>query len=243
MQSDEVLRKSLVSNPNSQLFKFTITDFEFGTEKFEELINGKSLFLEKFIVLCDGLMDSAEVSAFILKRIDEISESKNLFIFREGKLDKKKIETFKKAKAKIEEFSVVEVKKGYVGAREVKLRAGYEDFNIFSFTDALGSRDRKLAWVQYQKALRAGFPADEMFWKAVWLFRIVILVSPINKNQKDIEVKLKISPFALKNSRRFLNNYPEDVLIKNYRKLVDICHQSRRGVEMDTAMEQFILNL
>ncbi|MDO8493289.1 MAG: hypothetical protein Q7S19_01980 [bacterium] len=242
VRSKEIIDKALATKSGALHFKFSAEGFE--KAKFEELIAGRSLFAEKVVVLCDGLMFDAEISVYLSKKIGEISESDNIFVFREEKLNKSFLDLFKKSEAKIEEFSIVENKKGYAGAREVKLRAGYEGFNIFSFTDALGARDKKLAWVLYQKALRAGFPAEEIFWKAVWLFRNLILASGINKDQKDLVSKLKISPYTFDNSRKFLKNYTEPVLLDKYKKLVDIYHQFRRGiVESDVAIEQFILNL
>ena len=37
------------------------------------------------------------------------------------------------------------------------------EFNIFSLTDAVGARNKKEAWVLYQKALLAGVSAEEIF--------------------------------------------------------------------------------
>ena len=241
-RSKELIDKALGSG--ALFFKFA--EEGFVGAKFEELISGRSLFFEKVVILCDGLFDDGEIAALISKRIAEIAESKNLFFFRERDLNKKNLELFGKVGAKVEEFSTVDNKKGYAGAREVKLRAGYEGFNIFSFTDALGARDKKQAWVLYQKALRAGFPAEEIFWKAVWIFRNIILVSPINSDQKNLsdKSKLGISPYTLTNSRKFLKNYQVEILRDKYKKLVDMYHQFRRGVvEVEIAMEQFILSL
>ncbi len=243
VRSREIVDKSLKSNDGTLYFKFTEDDFQ--RARFQELIGGKSLFAEKFIVLCDGLLGSAEDSVFVSKKIQEVSSSDNIFIFREGLLNKKSLEIFKEAGSKIEEFSLSDFsKKSYAGAKEMKLRRGYEDFNIFKFTDALGSRDRKMAWVIFHKGLRAGFSAEEMFWKAVWIFRNIILASPINKNQKDILTKLDVKPNTLNNCRRFIKNYTEETLLDNYKKLVDIYHQFRRGVvDSDMALERFLLNL
>lgn len=242
-RSKQIVDRVLGSKSGALYFKFMPEGFE--RAKFEELIAGRSLFKELVIVLCDGLMADAEISALLSKKIGEMSESNNIFIFLEEKINKNFLELFKKAKADIAEFSVAE-KKGYAGAREVKLRAGYEGFNIFSLTDALGARDKKLAWVLYQKSLRAGIPPEEIFWKAVWIFRNIILVSSINTEQKELadKSKLAISPYTLSNSRRFLKNYNEADLKNKYKKLVDIYHQFRRGiVEAEMAMEQFILGL
>jgi DNA polymerase III delta subunit len=242
-RSAEIVDKARKSNSGALYFKFTEDGFD--KAKFEDLIGGQSLFSEKVVVLCDSLLDNAEIYFFVLKKAEDLALSGNLFVFREGKLNKKELDALTRDGSKTEDFSTPEDKKGYAGAREVKLRAGYENFNIFGFTDALGARDKKRAWTLYQKGLRAGLPAEELFWKAIWLFKSVILVSSINKNQKDLEGKLKIKPNTQSNARNFLRNYEKDNLfLEKYKNLVDIYHRFRRGeVEAEMATEQFIINL
>lgn len=231
-RSKEIVDENLRSNPGALYFK--ITDDSFEEAKLEELIDGRSLFSHKIIILCDGLFSDVETLMFVSKNIEKFSLSNNLFVFREGILDKSRLEFFKNSSSSVEEFTIERGdKSGY-----------YEGFNIFSFTDALGSRDRKLAWVLFHKAIRAGIPAEEIFWKSVWLFKNIILVSSINTNQDDLVTKLKISPFVIKKSKSFLKNYSDEILRENHRRLVDIYHQFRRGaLEISMAMEKFILNL
>ncbi len=240
-RSNELEQKFTEANPDALVFRFSVDGFE--RAKFEELISSRSLFAKKTLVVGDQLFSSAEIAVWLTKLLPEIALSPNTFIFREGDLNKKSLELFQKAGARIEEFSLRQ-NKGYAGAKEVKLRAGYEGFNIFSLTDALGARDKKQAWVLYQKALRAGFPAEEIFWKAVWIFRNIILASSMNTDQAGLASKLKVSPYTINNSRRMTKNYKPEELIVSYRKLVDIYHSFRRGTaEAEVAMEQLILNL
>jgi DNA polymerase III delta subunit len=242
-RSAEIVDKARKSNSSTLYYKFTENGFDKAS--FEDLIGSQSLFFDKVVVLCDALLDNAEISFFVSKKAEELAGSSNLFVFREGKLNKKELDIFKRDGSKTEEFSLPEENRGYAGAREVKLRAGYENFNIFGFTDALGERDKKKAWTLYQKGLRAGIPAEELFWKAIWLFKNIVLISSVNKNQKDLEGKLKIKPYTQSNSRKFLKNYEKDNLfLEKYKNLVDIYHRFRKGeTEAETATEQFILSL
>jgi len=242
-RSKEIVESVVKKSPDALYFNFTESNFE--RAKLDELTGGRSLFSQKIIVLCDGLLENPEIAELVSFKISEMSSSNSLFVFREGVLRKSLLEIFKKSAAIIAEFSVDEnTKRGYMGTREVKLRVGYENFNIFSFTDALGSRDRKLSWVLFHKALRAGIPAEELFWKAVWIFRNMILadISPVY--QKELTTRLKISPFVVRKSRGFLKNYSIETRKDVYGKLVRMYHEFRRGtIETEIAMEQFILNL
>ncbi len=242
-RSKELVEKSLKENLGALYFKFNIEDFQ--KAKLEELIGGRSLFREKFVVLCDGLLGDPEAQLFVSKMCIEMDSSDNIFILREGVINKKLLEIFDKTGSKIEEISLEKIDNfGYAGARGVKLRPGYEDFNIFKFTDALGVRDRKMAWILFQRGLRAGLPAEEIFWKVVWIFRNMILVSPINKNQDGLVSKLDIKSNTINNCRRFIQKHTNDSLLESYKRLVDVYHQFRRGrVECEMVLEQFILNL
>ncbi|MBI3633309.1 MAG: hypothetical protein HY226_03395 [Candidatus Vogelbacteria bacterium] len=218
---------------------------EFEKAKFEELIDGRSLFSKKIVVLCDGLLANKETVNFVLKRVDDIAASNNIFVFRDDILDKKTLEVFKNKGTTAEEFCERAVTGGgYAGAREVKLKTGYETFNIFSFTDAIGRKDKKTAWVLFHKALRAGFPVEELFWKVIWIFRNILLASSLNADQKGVTTTLKISPFVFNKAKSFVGCYHPEQLLSKYRDLLDIYHETRRGVvDIEMATEQFILTL
>lgn len=242
-RSNDIVARQLGSIADGLFIKVDNEAFE--KTKIEELIGVKSLFTKKVVILCDGLCSTKENSAFILKKIKDIAASDNIFVFREAEVDKKVLDSFIACEASIEELNDrVSTSRGYVGAHEVKIKAGYEGFNIFSFTDAIGRRDKKTAWVLYHKALRAGFPAEELFWKAVWIFRNIMLASPINRDPKGVVSALRISPFVFNKAKGFVGGYDLNQLVVKYKDLVSIYHQTRRGlVDIEMATEQFILNL
>ncbi|MBI3632332.1 MAG: hypothetical protein HY225_02700 [Candidatus Vogelbacteria bacterium] len=241
-RSNEVINRTTSSLPDILFARIDADSFE--KAKFEELVGGRSLFAKKIVVLCDGLFTNKEIGSFLSKKVEGVAESPNVFIFRDMGIDKKILDLLKKIGANIEEIELPESEKGYAGAREVRLKAGYESFNIFSFTDAIGGRDKKAAWVLFHKALRAGFPVEELLWKAVWIFKNIILASPAGGDQKEVTSKLKVGPFVLNKARGFVGKYNQRQLLAKYRGLVDVYHGTRRGiVDTEMALEQFILNL
>ncbi|MBL7045121.1 MAG: hypothetical protein ISR98_00775 [Parcubacteria group bacterium] len=132
---------------------------EFDESRLQEFVGGQGLFSNKYIIVFDNLFSdnppAGGTKNILLKELKQISESQNIFIFIEGKLNKKELNKFEKYAEKIQEFgsTVKEVKK----------------FDIFSLANALGKRDKKNLWVLYQKAKMNNIVDEQihgiLFWK------------------------------------------------------------------------------
>lgn len=116
---------------------------------------------------------------------------------------------------------------------------GRPDFNIFTLTDALGSRKKKEAWILYQKALAAGISAEEIFFKLAWQVKSMLLVS----RTKEIgETDMKTFPYN--KAKSFLKNFKSGELDKLSEDLVTGYILVRRGQgEMETLIEKTLLSL
>lgn len=112
-------------------------------------------------------------------------------------------------------------------------------FNIFSLTDAIGTRDKKAAWTLYQKALFAGLVAEEIFWKVTWIVKSMLLASR-TKDYTETDMK----EFPYKKAKGFAKNFEDGELEQLSEDLVVGYHNARRGVgEIETLLEKIILNL
>lgn len=112
-------------------------------------------------------------------------------------------------------------------------------FNIFSLTDAIGARDRRQAWVLYQKALISGMAAEEIFWKVVWIAKAMLLASQTN-DYKETEMK----EFPYKKAKGYAKNFKLGELENLSEQLVLGYHKARRGeVEVETLLEKLVLSL
>ncbi len=122
-------------------------------------------------------------------------------------------------------------------AEEVK--AWRSDFNVFSLTDALGSRDKKQAWSLYQKALASGLSAEEIFWKIFWIVKSMMIALK-TKSYSETEMK----EFPYKKAKQYANNFSKDELEKLSEILVVGYHNARRGIgEIDSLIEKLLLGL
>ncbi|MEK7652781.1 MAG: hypothetical protein AAB334_02440 [Patescibacteria group bacterium] len=220
------LRDILVAKkPNSNLFKLNSENFD---EKIiEEGLAGMGLFENKYIIFLDKIFENEEIKEFILDKIKNIAESDNIFILLEEKVDKKTLTKIEKHAQKIQEFSgVVEKEK--------------ERTKPFFLTDALGKRDKKGAWAEYQKVLKEGLVPEEIHGILFWQIKTMLLAS---SSKSSVEADL--NPFVFKKAKEFSKNYSEDELKKMSSRLVSIYHDIRRGIteDMGLEIEKFLLEI
>ncbi|MEX2013832.1 MAG: hypothetical protein WD896_00565, partial [Parcubacteria group bacterium] len=100
--------------------------------------------------------------------------------------------------------TVVDASPGAVEEKEEKMlldKKGRE-FNIFALTDAFGSRNKKEAWVLYQKALAAGLSAEDVFFKIVWQVKSMLIAAK-TKNVSETDMK----DFPYNKAKSFLKNF------------------------------------
>ncbi|MDB5254077.1 MAG: hypothetical protein JWL80_143 [Parcubacteria group bacterium] len=112
-------------------------------------------------------------------------------------------------------------------------------FNIFAFTDTIAARNKKDAWVLYQKALASDMAAEEIFFKVVWLFKTLLLAS---RTATAEEADMKEYPF--KKAKGSLRNFKPGELEQMSADLVAGYHEARRGKgEIETLIEKLLLRL
>lgn len=116
---------------------------------------------------------------------------------------------------------------------------GQSEFNIFSLTDAVGARQKKEAWILYEKALAAGVRAEEIFFKIVWQVKSMLLASR-TKNVGETDMKA----FPYNKAKNFLKNFKPGELEKISESLAIGYHRARRGeIEIETLVEKLLLSL
>lgn len=142
---------------------------------------------------------------------------------------------------------VVDVDLGLAGGERSDLNTdsqgltlgGRTDFNVFTFTDAVGAKQKKQAWILFRKALSVGVSAEEIFYKLVWQIKSMLIASKI-KSAEEADMKT----FPYNKAKGFLKNFKPDELEALSEKLVVGYHSVRRGEgEMETFVEKTLLSL
>ena len=161
---NKLIESLLKKKPDASIFK--INSESYSPDSLQELIQGQGLFEKKYVVSLNGLLQEEE----ILSNLKEIAESENIFVFWEENIDKKTLKKLEKYSEKIS------------GTEDVKEKA--ETFNMFSFSDSLGKRDKKQLWILYQRALQQSVRPEEIHGIFVWQAKSMNSSSNFREKQK-----------------------------------------------------------
>lgn len=172
---------SLVSKkPNSALFKMEPEGWNSG--QVMEYAEGKGLFSEKYIIYLDNVFENKEAKDwfFTSSNIRAISESENIFIILEKKIDKTSLEKIKKNNGKVQEFNDANKKEG---------TDQREKYNVFLITNAIEDRDKKRAWMLFREAVDVGVSMEELCGSFFWKIKTMITNIRYVKSYSQDELK------------------------------------------------------
>ncbi|MFA6006581.1 MAG: hypothetical protein WC764_02535 [Candidatus Paceibacterota bacterium] len=233
VQLDELVKKQ----PDIQVVQFEAS--EENAEKIKNFAASTSLFGETYLILLRYFCETATGRELLIHLIPHLQTSSHDVIIVDGSLTKEPLAKLESAGAKLNKFMKAEPA-GYAGAREVKVShpifAGY---NIYRFSDAFGLRDKKKLWVEYETALTAGLPAEELFWKLTWQLKNMLMVAKMTPMDKS-----SLQDWQIRKIKPLLRNYRAEELPHLSLKLINIYHKARRGLtDFETSLERFVLEL
>lgn len=148
-----------------------ISKNNFNQMEIESLYSGSSLFESKSIIVFSNILDTKETSDFVLDRLSFFQESKNTFIFIEGKLLKPILSQFEKVKAVINIFLLQKEQK--------------EKFNNFLLADAFMVKDKIKLWLYYRQAVDLGVGLEELTGVLFWKVKDMILKKNFTRYKED----------------------------------------------------------
>jgi DNA polymerase III delta subunit len=219
----EVIDVMHSKRPDAEIFILTTENWHDGS--LDELVSAQGLFEKKYIILCDNLCEKKDSKEIVIDKLKELKESENAFIFIENTADAKTIEKIAKLAEKSQEF-----------AEKAKAK---DEFNMFSLAEALGKKDKKSLWVLYQKALAKNISPEEIHGILFWQIKTMMLASTASSAESA-----DLKPFVYSKAKAYLKNFPPNTIPHVSSKLVQVYHNSRRGLgEFETNLERFILEL
>lgn len=121
-----------------------------------------------------------------------------------------------------------------------KKKKGFEyAYSPFALQDAIGERNVKKIWIEYEKLRLAGIEAENIIYKIIGKVRdIAAMKMGAGKGE------LSLSDYPYFKSKKDLNNWKEKELKDLYTKLISVYHQSRMGGdELDIATEKTLLGI
>jgi hypothetical protein len=220
---EALITSLLARRREASLFRVESASLELA--RLQELAVAQDLFVRKYIVGCVRLLSDPVTREEVLPLLPLLAASDNIFIFLEETLDAATSRKIAPHIAKDLSFD--------------RTLTTEKSFNVFSLPDALLARDRQALWVAYQRALRAGYVAEEIFWKLIWAVKNLLAVK---KSAQPEDSGLK--GFVLAKTTQKASRYaPGEAEILS-QKLVDIFYASRRGrTDLAIALEKLIFEI
>lgn len=238
-QAHKTVEAAKKKHETAESFKLDSENFSAG--KLDELTASQGLFYSAFIILADNLCDEADISEVLLKKLKELKESPNFFVFLEGALNKKELEKFEKYAEKVEGFKKPERKLN----KKEALAAKGEKIDFFEFANTLGERNKKLLWTLYQDALAEDVASEEVH--AMFFWQVKSMLAAV-KSKDATEAGL--NPYVFTKSKGYARNYgtttdqSEKKLKEMSTRLFEMYHEAHRGkADFAVALERFILEL
>lgn len=113
-------------------------------------------------------------------------------------------------------------------------------YSPFALQDALGSKDVKKAWIEYQKLRLQGIEADELVYKILSKVKEMLAISR-GASKSDLSIQ---KDYPYDKSKRDVKNWRPQELEDFYDKLVKTYHQVRMvGENLDVSLEKLLLSL
>lgn len=219
----ELLDFAKKKRPESEVFRLTSENW--SESKLEELLSSQGLFDQKYTVVLDNLFEKKDIKSFVLERLEEMSESEQLFFMIELAVDAPTLKKIEKSAKQVQEFEPKEDKK--------------EEKSVFLVANGLVERDRKKLWVSYLEFLDKGFVPEELHGIFFWQVKNMILASVAKKQNET-----GLSPFAYTNALRGSRNYKTDELQKMSQDLVEMTHRVRSGKgDLSIMLEKWVLGV
>ena len=226
----DIINKLLAKKPDATLVSFN--DENLTETALEECLGGQGLFESRFIVEIDRVISDMEQKNILYKWAGEISDSKNIFVWREEKVDIKTLRLVEEKATKVQKFGDT-VKVSYFDKKN--------GFSIFDLGNALGKKDKKSLWVLFQKSRIHNSSPEEVHGMLHWQVRTILAVLSFPKSSA---LQLGMKSNVYNNANSYARNYTKSEIRGVSKKLLEIYYDSRAGGDvLDIALEKFILSL
>jgi DNA polymerase III delta subunit len=213
----------LTKRPGAQVFSFDETSIDL--RELDALTDASGLFVEKHIILLKGVYAVPEHRASLLERLPSFAASTNIVVVREDKLLKEQQREFERVAHNIEEHTSGSSRKR-------------SEFNVFALTDALSAKDRRLLWVGYVQARRAGLSPEHIAGTLHWGIKALLAAKRSATVQES-----GLKPGVYERCSRAAQHFSLNELTHASHSLVGLYHDAHRGLgDLDLALERWCVS-
>lgn len=130
---------------------------------------------------------------------------------------------------------------------EKKKKEFQYSYSPFAIQDAIGEKDVKKIWIEYQKLVLSGVEVEDLIHKIISKARDILAIKK-GASKEALGIK---NEYPYNKSKRDSRNWKEEEIERFYTKLVSVYHQSRMspadGIEnteeIGLALERALLSI
>ena len=188
-----------------------------------EGFSAESLFGGENILYFDGILEHPDGEQFYRTILKETDHK----VFVREKEPGKDLAAFFARLGEIIEYKI---------AKKIEKRE-----NSFAIADAIGIRNKKVAWVEYQMTMKRGVSIEEIHGVVFWAFKSMWMADELSQSDAR-EAGMK--DFTYRNYHQYSKKYLRQELAERLTELKEMYHKGHRGeLNMEQRMELFLLNL
>jgi hypothetical protein len=195
--------------PNVSLYRVTTETWK--DSLLEELLGSQGLFLAKYIVTLDKVLEDKEIGSDIIGSLEEMKESDHAWIILEDKVSAPNLKKIEKFAHKVFDFN------DSVSVEKKRLLA-------FDFAEQFAGKNKVGAWREFIKLKEADLAGEEIHGVLWWQMKSVYLA----KFSKTAE-ESGLTPYSFQKALRLSKGWELKELNLLLDKLVEIYHEAHRG--------------
>lgn len=208
---------------SSDILVTRFTDVAFDAEVAGEALGAQNLFGGGNIVVFESLLDHPLGEEFYRTMLPK---TQNTVFLRETEGNKEFL-VFLSRIATVSEF--------------VPVKKFKKPENSFAIADAIGARNKKTAWVEFEKVRRQGAAMEEVHGTIFWAVKSMYIVATQTKEEA---MATGMKDYTYRTYLDFSKKYLVAELREKLGELKEMYHRAHRGEgELETGLELFLLKL
>lgn len=195
--------------PNVSLYRVTTETWK--DSLLEELLGSQGLFLAKYIVTLDKVLEDKEIGSAVVGSLEEMKNSDHAWIILEDKVSVPNLKKIEKFAHKVFDFN------DSVSVEKKRLLA-------FDFAEQFAGKNKVGAWREFIKLKEAELAGEEIHGVLWWQMKSVYLA----KFSKTAD-ESGLTPYSFQKALRLSKGWELKELNILLDKLVEIYHEAHRG--------------
>lgn len=216
---------------------FRITADESSRDIISSYIESQGLFIQKYIVVLDGVLSDSKKAEDIIDLLPDLKASPHIFVIIESGIS---ASLLKKIEPHADSIKLSEGKnESKSGGADFGAAKSGEFASLFVLADAMGNRDKKKAWQLYREAIDRGTVAEEIIGTLFWQMKMILLAL-----QTTSANAAGVKDFPYQKAKRFAANFTLEEAASLSHTLISIYHDSHRGfINPEIELEKVMLSL